>query len=219
MNMQITDWAAHYKAVSARLGKAPVTAPRVTLPQQQSAVMKAAPATLYRQPIGPKINVRKSYVGWVVYARRQSHYQFIRRIRYYARLVRPPMAIDAIIYARPIGPHNTFYKPVVRAADAEKSRVRARDVMIISSDPSRLSASAILQEVLEKHAISRLDFFSRRRLPSISHCREEVCHRLRHETRLSLTGIARVVGLLDHTSVRAAIIRFGRDNAATANGR
>jgi hypothetical protein len=219
MNMQI-NWAEHYKAVSARLGKAPVTAPRVTLPKQQSAVMKAEPATLYRQPIGPKINVRKSYVGWVVYPRRSSHYQFTRKLRYYARLQRPPMPIDKILYARPIGPHNTFYKPLVRTIDAERLN-KARDIIRVSSDPSRLSARAIVQEVMAKHGVSGADFFSGRRFPHIIHCRHEACYRLRHETTLSLTGIARVVGMLDHTSVRSAIIKYESENAAaaTANGR
>lgn len=87
---------------------------------------------------------------------------------------------------------------------------RVRDWLYVNAESDAFRVKRIVAETMEKRGISKLDFFSKRRLKPIANCRHEACYRLRHETSLSLPAIARAVGLADHTSARHAIIKWGR---------
>jgi hypothetical protein len=71
MNMQV-NWAEHYKAVGARLGKIQATAPRVTLP-----VQKAKPVTLYDEtdPCGP-VRIVAPDRDWMIVTRKTFKTRF-----------------------------------------------------------------------------------------------------------------------------------------------
>jgi len=98
-----------------------------------------------------------------------------------------------------------------RKADAERREAarRAREAAIgdalaaipPESLPRRPSVAQIIREVAQKNAMSVEAMLSRGRAQTGVYARQEAMYRLRKETTLSLSQIARALGGFDHTTV------------------
>lgn len=91
-----------------------------------------------------------------------------------------------------------------------------------SVSPNEATVAAAIDATLPSHpGVSRDEIMSRARSPRIAHARQEVMWRLRAMTwddgvaRYSLPGIARGLGLLDHTSVIHGVRAHARRLAAS----
>lgn len=125
-------------------------------------------------------------------------------------LPRPPHNLARTIYLCPIGPSNedrqTLYLHPIGPAN--------RDILNVATN-SYLSApqstfKGIFAAVCAKYKVLPNDVLSTRRTLDVTIPRHEIFYRLKHETRLSLPSMGRLMGGRDHTTALSSIRRYAR---------
>jgi hypothetical protein len=189
MNM-VTNWAEHYKAVSARLGKVQAP-PRVHIPMAQPpVVIKATPVKRYSRPIGPTILLAEIDTGYVHY---EGGVNAMYRARRAGRKNRPQHALDRRAYSHPIGPHE---RPQPGQLPMKK-----RDWLRVATPvAARTPRKQIIREVCAEYNVSETDVLSHRRTQCLIRPRQKICYRLKNETMASLPEIGRLMNR-DHSTI------------------
>jgi hypothetical protein len=199
MNMQVTDWAAHYKAVRSRIvsagasvAPAPAPAPppvHIPVPEPPAEI-KARPATIYVYSVGPALQVAKIKTFYVTYA---GGINAMYRARRAGRKHRKPHPLDRRAYSRPIGPHE---RP-----QPGRLPVSKRDWLHVATPIAiRTPRKQIIREVCAEYNVSESDVLSHRRTQCLTRPRQKICYRLKHETMASLPEIGRLINR-DHSTV------------------